>query len=450
MDLRQNTDQVITVGPAVAIGDGYTTVPAVTVASVTCGLKHYGTAGAALTLDASVMAPTANLSGHYDLYLLASNVSALGAWSVAFNYVTVILPFWKDGNVITQAEWDRKYLGTTGMSAIDTYNRIGEGGSSLTVVGLASAQTFNMTGDITGNLSGSVGSVAGHTAQTGDSYAQIGIAGSSLTAIQLAGTQTFAMVGNITGDLSGSVGSLTGHTAQTGDSYARIGEGGSSLTVVGLAATQTFNMTGDITGNLSGSVGSVTGHTAQTGDSFARIGAGGSSLTALVSNATLDASINVQVASALTVYDSPTFTEMTSAFTALTDGLASANTIVNAWETQSQADPTGFHVNVMEINSATALNAFTQTFNKNTAVTAFPFFMTDSTNHVAASGLTVIAMIGEDGAAFATVVGAITEMSRTGWYEVDFSADELNADTVAVEFSATGADTLAISIKTES
>jgi len=421
MDLRQNTDQVITVGPASTIYG--TTLSAITAASITCGLKKKDTAGAVLTLDASVMAPTANLAGYYDLYLLASNASVCGPWKVTFEYATVMLPFWQDADVLTQAEWDGKYLGTTGMSAIDTYNRIGEGGSSLTVVGLASAQTFNMTGNITGDLSGSVGSVTGHTAQTGDNYARIGIAGSSLTAIQLTGTQTFALVGNITGDLSGSVGSLTGHTVQTGDSYARIGEGGSSLTVVGLAAAQTFNMTGNITGDLSGSVGSITGHTVQTGDSYARIGAGGSSLTALVSNATLDASINVQVASALTVYDAPTFTEMTSAFTALTGGLASVTTIVGA---------------------------FSQPFKKNTAVTAFPFFMTDSTNHVAASGLTVIAMLGGDGGAFATVAGAITEMSRTGWYELDFSAAELNVDTVAVEFSSTGADTLAISIKTES
>ena len=90
------------------------------------------------------------------------------------------------------------------------------------------------------------------------------------------------------------------------------------------------------------------------------------------------------------------------------------------------------------------------TFEKNVAVTAFPFFMTDSTNHLAASGLTCIVMIGEDGAAFATAASAVTEMSRDGWYEVDLSAAELNADTVAVEFSASGADTYGMSIKTES
>lgn len=106
-----------------------------------------------------------------------------------------------------------------------------------------------------------------------------GVAGSSLTAIDLP-NQTMDIVGNITGNLSGSVGSVTGHTAQTGDSFARIGAAGASLTAINLP-NQTMDIVGDITGNLSGSVGSITGHTAQTGDSFARIGAGGSSLTAL-------------------------------------------------------------------------------------------------------------------------------------------------------------------------
>jgi hypothetical protein len=49
--------------------------------------------------------------------------------------------------------------------------------------------------------------------------AVIGAAGAGLTAINLP-NQTMDIVGNITGNLSGSVGSLTGHTVQTGDSFA--------------------------------------------------------------------------------------------------------------------------------------------------------------------------------------------------------------------------------------
>ena len=55
--------------------------------------------------------------------------------------------------------------------------------------------------------------------------------GSSLTAINLP-NQTMDIIGNITGNLSGSVGSLTGHTPQTGDSFLRIGAGGASLSAI--------------------------------------------------------------------------------------------------------------------------------------------------------------------------------------------------------------------------
>jgi len=47
---------------------------------------------------------------------------------------------------------------------------IGAAGEGLTNINLPD-QTMNITGSIDGNLSGSVGSVTGHTAQTGDSFA---------------------------------------------------------------------------------------------------------------------------------------------------------------------------------------------------------------------------------------------------------------------------------------
>ena len=47
---------------------------------------------------------------------------------------------------------------------------VGTAGDGLTAINLPD-QTMNITGDITGNLSGSVGSVDGHTAQSGDTFA---------------------------------------------------------------------------------------------------------------------------------------------------------------------------------------------------------------------------------------------------------------------------------------
>lgn len=102
--------------------------------------------------------------------------------------------------------------------------------SDKTGYSLAAAQTFNVTGNTTGSISGSVGSVTTVSDKTGYS---------------LAGTQTFNTTGNITGSLSGSVGSVTTVSDKTGYS---------------LSANQSVNITGNITGNLSGSVGSLSGN----------------------------------------------------------------------------------------------------------------------------------------------------------------------------------------------
>jgi hypothetical protein len=70
------------------------------------------------------------------------------------------------------------------------------------------------------------------------------------TGYSLSSTQTFDLTGNITGDLSGSVGSVaTGVTVIANN----------DKTGYSLSSTQSFNLTGNITGNLSGSVGSVSG-----------------------------------------------------------------------------------------------------------------------------------------------------------------------------------------------
>ncbi len=61
-----------------------------------------------------------------------------------------------------------------------------------------------------------INAYTGNTVQTGDSFARIGLAGAGLTNIDLP-NQTMDIVGNITGNLSGSVGSVTGLTASNLD-----------------------------------------------------------------------------------------------------------------------------------------------------------------------------------------------------------------------------------------
>lgn len=87
---------------------------------------------------------------------------------------------------------------------------------------------------------------------------------------------------------------------------------------------------------------------------------------------------------------------------------------------------------------------------KNVALANFPFFMRDSTDHVSGkTGLTITAQRSIDGAAFAAAANSATELSA-GWYKINLAASDLNGDTIGLKFTATGADPMAITIKTTS
>jgi hypothetical protein len=78
---------------------------------------------------------------------------------------------------------------------------------SGTITTLDGLNNFDPATDTVANVT-TVATLTGHTPQTGDSFARIGINGAGLTNINLP-NQTMDIVGDITGNLSGSVGSVT-------------------------------------------------------------------------------------------------------------------------------------------------------------------------------------------------------------------------------------------------
>lgn len=76
-------------------------------------------------------------------------------------------------------------------------------------------------------------------------------------------------------------------------------------------------------------------------------------------------------------------------------------------------------------------------FKKNTALAGFTFAMTDA-NDVPLTGLTVSAARSLDGGAFASCTNAVAEIAY-GLYKIDLSAADLNANVVALRFTAAGA-----------
>ena len=194
-------------------------------------------------------------------------------------------------------------------------------------------------------------------------------------------------VGKVSGViLTDALTTYTGNTVQTGDSFARIGLAGAGLTNINLP-----NQTMDITGSLSGSVGSVTG----------AVG----SVTGLTAS-NLDATVSSRLASA------------------------------------SYTAPDNATIAVIAADLPTRIT-------KNVALAAFPFLMLDSADHFTPkTGLTITATRSIDGAAFAACANAVTETSN-GWYQINLSASDMNGNTIALKFTATGADSRNVTIVTQ-
>lgn len=148
----------------------------------------------------------------------------------------------------------------------------------------------------------------------------------------------------------------------------------------------------------------------QTGDSFARLGApAGASVSADV--ATVAGYIDTEVAS----------------IKAKTDNL-----------------PSSFPTNFSSLSiTAAGLVAVTSNLKKNQALAGFTFKMTDSTNHNPATGKTVTAQRVLNGGSLGSCTNSVTEISN-GIYTIDLAAGDLNANTVALHFTASGCDDLTI------
>jgi hypothetical protein len=99
---------------------------------------------------------------------------------------------------------------------------------------------------------------------------------------------------------------------------------------------------------------------------------------------------------------------------------------------------------------ATAIQADLPTrITKNTALSAFPFKMVDSTDHITAeTGITITATRSLDGAAFAACANSASEIG-SGWYKIDLAATDTNANTIILRFTGTGCDDTEFTIVTE-
>ena len=87
---------------------------------------------------------------------------------------------------------------------------------------------------------------------------------------------------------------------------------------------------------------------------------------------------------------------------------------------------------------------------KGVAFSNFSFVMFSSQDHVTPStGLSVEGKVSKDGGAFVDLTGSVSAIAY-GYYKVDITNTEMNADVVSLRFTAAGADAALFTIKTDS
>jgi uncharacterized protein YjbJ (UPF0337 family) len=136
---------------------------------------------------------------------------------------------------------------TTALPAVNVSQWANTSVATPTVAGVPEVDLTHVAGSTT-----SVSVLATNVADILVDTAEIGAAGAGLTNINLP-NQTMDIVGNITGNLSGSVGSVTGAVGSVTGNV-----GGNVAGSVGSVTGAVGSVTGNVGGNVAGSVASVT------------------------------------------------------------------------------------------------------------------------------------------------------------------------------------------------
>jgi len=380
--------------------------------------------------------------------------------------------------------------GATGFAAIDTVvdailvdtAQIGTAGAGLTNINLPN-QTMDIVGNITGNLSGSVGSLTTNNDKTGYSLTQTFPTNFSSQVITAGGavdsliqgylntliTETSAgrisnnfdffydnanaQTTQVVDDVGGGGGGGTDWTAsERNEIRGRIGitgttaSGGNTPTLALEATVATVDGVVDAilvdTNDLQTNQGNwLTATGFSTAAEMAKVPKSDSTVTW---NATALASINTQCDTALTDYDGPTNAEMI-ARTLLAGSYYDFTTDKVILLTATQAS-----IDAIETDTSTTLPGLIDDLavKKNATFSNFEFLMVlTSDGRTPATGLTVTGQRSIDGAAFTGVSGTIAEVSN-GIYQFDAIAADTNGDLITWRFISATADDTFVTFKT--
>lgn len=109
-ELRANTQVKVKIGPAVAVGDGFTPVTTLDLSTADEAELFKHDAAAVTSISAATFAAITSADGWYNLTLTTSHTDTEGLLDVIINDDSLILPLCKQFMVLSEAAWDSKYV----------------------------------------------------------------------------------------------------------------------------------------------------------------------------------------------------------------------------------------------------------------------------------------------------------------------------------------------------
>jgi hypothetical protein len=277
--LRQSTQFVVRIGPAVAVGDGFTPVTTLALGTADEAELLKAAGAATVSIAAATFAAITGADGWYDLTLTTSHTDTIGTLDVVVNDDSLILPIHARFQVIEEAAYDAIYAASAapataaGVSAVETKVDtvdtnvdaiLVDTGTTLQAEldAIEAAVITNAAGvDIAADIIALKAETAAILADTGTDG--VVVAAASKTGYALSAAQTFDLTGSITGNLSGSVGSVTGAVGSVTGAVGSVT--GLTASDVGAIKVQTDKLTFSIANQVDATTKAIVA-TPLTGD----------------------------------------------------------------------------------------------------------------------------------------------------------------------------------------
>lgn len=478
----------IAIGPVIQISDGAVQTSGCTVRIIPIGVAEGDGAGTtAYSTDGIVLYTPTQAETNYSSFILIAKKA--GCIPVSITIITtatatpgtVVVTTNNDktgyglaDDAITAAKFDEStafpvksadtgatQIARTGADA-DTLETLSD---QLDIISLAAIADAVWDELIAGHAGvGSTGAALAAAGGSGDPWATAlpGAYGAG-TAGKIIGDNINAPIGTVDTVVDGLAAKIIGtlaagtHNPQSGDAYARLGAPSGASVSADIAAVklQTTAIETD-TQDLQTQVGVDGAGLTSIGD--ARL----ANLDATISSRTKPADTQAAVTTVTNLANAPSAGDFTAVMKASLNaatpsvsvgvgGIPSTAFAAGAIDAAALAADAGTEIGAAVWASAVRSLTSAASFQvkKNTQLTAFPFVMTDALTHAPLAALAVTAERSLDGAAFGACANAVSEIGN-GWYKITLAAADVNANTVALRFSAVGADDLNLTVLTQS